>query len=63
MTVTLITFGMLFGTLFLGYFLARFNAPTWPPVEIENMLIAARQHQQRAAGADQNALDTVKLDA
>ncbi|WP_408096820.1 heme-copper oxidase subunit III [Peredibacter sp. HCB2-198] len=37
MTVTLITFGMLFGTLFLGYFLARFNAPTWPPVEIENM--------------------------
>ena len=37
MTVTLITFGMMFGTLFLGYFLARFNAPTWPPVEIENM--------------------------
>lgn len=37
MTVTLISFGMMFATLFLGYFLARFNAPTWPPVEISNM--------------------------
>jgi cytochrome c oxidase subunit 3 len=37
MTVTLISFGMMFATLFLGYFLVRFNAPTWPPVEIENL--------------------------
>jgi cytochrome c oxidase subunit III len=37
MTVTLISFGMLFASLFLGYFLVRFNAPVWPPVEIENM--------------------------
>lgn len=37
MTVTLISFGMMFATLFLGYFLVRFNAPVWPPVEIENL--------------------------
>ena len=37
MTVTLISFGMLFASLFLGYFLVRFNAPTWPPVEIQGM--------------------------
>ncbi|MFP5387274.1 MAG: heme-copper oxidase subunit III [Bacteriovoracia bacterium] len=37
MTVTLISFGMLFASLFLGYFLVRFNSPMWPPVEIENM--------------------------
>ena len=37
MTVTLISFGMMFASLFLGYFLARFNAPVWPPVEIENL--------------------------
>jgi cytochrome c oxidase subunit III len=37
MTVTLISFGMLFATLFLGYFLVRFNSPTWPPVEIQGM--------------------------
>jgi cytochrome c oxidase subunit 3 len=37
MTVTLISFGMLFASLFLGYFLVRFNAPVWPPVEIENL--------------------------
>lgn len=37
MTVTLISFGMLFASMFLGYFLVRFNAPAWPPVEIENM--------------------------
>ena len=37
MTVTLISFGMLFASLFLGYFLLRFNSPVWPPVEIENM--------------------------
>jgi len=37
MTVTLIAFGMLFATLFLGYFLVRFNTPMWPPVEIQNM--------------------------
>ncbi len=37
MTVTLISFGMLFATLFLGYFLVRFNTPVWPPVEIQGM--------------------------
>jgi cytochrome c oxidase subunit 3 len=37
MTVTLISFGMMFASMFLGYFLVRFNAPTWPPVEIEKM--------------------------
>jgi cytochrome c oxidase subunit III len=37
MTVTLISFGMLFATLFLGYFLVRFNAPSWPPVEIQDL--------------------------
>lgn len=37
MTVTLISFGMMFASMFLGYFLVRFNSPTWPPVEIENM--------------------------
>ena len=37
MTVTLISFGMLFLTLFLGYLLVRFNSPTWPPVEIQGM--------------------------
>lgn len=37
MTVTLISFGMLFATVFLGYFLVRFNTPVWPPVEIQGM--------------------------
>jgi cytochrome c oxidase subunit III len=37
MTVTLISFAMLFATLFLGYFLVRFNSPVWPPVEIEGL--------------------------
>lgn len=37
MTVTLISFGMLFASLFLGYFLVRFNSATWPPVEIQGM--------------------------
>lgn len=37
MTVTLISFGMLFASLFLGYFLARSNAAVWPPVEIQNL--------------------------
>lgn len=37
MTVTLISFGMLFLTLFLGYLLVRFNSATWPPVEIQGM--------------------------
>lgn len=37
MTVTLISFGMMFATLFLGYMLVRFNSPTWPPVEIQGM--------------------------
>lgn len=37
MTVTLISFGMLFFTLFLGYMLVRFNSATWPPVEIQGM--------------------------
>jgi cytochrome c oxidase subunit 3 len=36
MTVTLISFGMMFASLFLGFFLIRFSAPVWPPVEIEN---------------------------
>jgi cytochrome c oxidase subunit 3 len=37
MTVTLIAFGMMFATLFLGYFLVRANTAVWPPVEIQNM--------------------------
>jgi cytochrome c oxidase subunit 3 len=37
MTVALVSFGMLFATLFLGYFLVRFNSPMWPPVEIQGM--------------------------
>ncbi len=37
MTVTLISFSMLFFTLFLGYMLVRFNSPVWPPVEIQGM--------------------------
>lgn len=37
MTVTLISFGMMFASLFLGFFLVRFSAPVWPPVEIENI--------------------------
>src|SRR5690606_29876877 len=37
MTVTLVSFGMLFAALFLGYFLVRFNTPVWPPVEIQGM--------------------------
>ncbi len=37
MTVTLISFGMLFATCFLGYALVRFNSPSWPPVEIQGM--------------------------
>lgn len=37
MTVTLLSFGMLFATMVLGYALARANSQTWPPVEIENL--------------------------
>ncbi|MFL5784057.1 MAG: heme-copper oxidase subunit III [Bacteriovoracaceae bacterium] len=37
MTVTLVSFSMLFFTLFLGYALVRFNSPMWPPVEIQGM--------------------------
>ncbi len=37
MTVALVSFGMLFASMFLGYFLVRFNSPVWPPVEIENI--------------------------
>jgi len=37
MTVTLISFGMMFASLFLGYFLVRFNSPVWPPVEIAQL--------------------------
>jgi cytochrome c oxidase subunit III len=37
MTVALISWGMLFATMFLGYFLVRFNAPVWPPVEIQDL--------------------------
>jgi len=34
MTVTLVSFGMLFATFFLGYFLVRFNTAVWPPAEL-----------------------------
>lgn len=37
MTVTLISFGMMFATLFLGYMLVRFNAQSWPPIEMERL--------------------------
>lgn len=37
MTVTLISFGMLFASMFLGYVLVRFNTPVWPPFEIQGM--------------------------
>jgi cytochrome c oxidase subunit III len=37
MTVTLVSFGMLFAAMFLGYFLVRFNTAVWPPVEIEGI--------------------------
>ncbi len=37
MTVTLISFGMMFASLFLGYFLMRSNAAVWPPVELQNL--------------------------
>ncbi len=37
MTVTLISFGMLFASLFLGYVLVRFNSPSWPPVEVQDL--------------------------
>ncbi len=37
MTVALVSWGMLFAALFLGWFLVRFNAPTWPPVELEGL--------------------------
>lgn len=37
MTVTLVSFGMLFASLFLGYFLVRFNSPIWPPAEIAGL--------------------------
>jgi cytochrome c oxidase subunit 3 len=37
MTVTLISFGMLFATMFLGFFLVRFNTAVWPPIEIQGM--------------------------
>lgn len=36
-TVTLISFSMLFATCFLGYVLVRANSPIWPPVEIQGM--------------------------
>lgn len=34
MTVTLVSWAMMFASLFLGYFIFRFNAPVWPPVEL-----------------------------
>ncbi len=37
MTVTLISFTMMFASLFLGYFIFRFNAPVWPPVELTDL--------------------------
>src|SRR5689334_23271975 len=35
MLVTLSSFGMLFGTLILSYFLARARSPVWPPMGID----------------------------
>lgn len=37
MTVTLVSWGMLFASLFLGYFLVRFSIAVWPPVELMGM--------------------------
>jgi cytochrome c oxidase subunit 3 len=37
MTVTLISFGMLFATMFLGFFLVRFSTAVWPPIEIQGL--------------------------
>ena len=32
--VTLVSFGMLFATLFLGYAVFRLTAPSWPPADV-----------------------------
>ncbi len=37
MTVTLVSWAMMFASLFLGYFIFRFNAPVWPPVELTGL--------------------------
>lgn len=37
MTVILISFSMLFGTLFLALTVYRFNAPVWPPLGMERV--------------------------
>ena len=34
MTLAIVSFSMLFATLFLSYVLLRFNAPAWPPMGI-----------------------------
>lgn len=37
MTITLLSWAMMFASLFLGYFIFRFNAPVWPPVELTGL--------------------------
>ncbi len=37
MTIVLISFSMLFATMFMGYFLFRINAPVWPPLGMEKI--------------------------
>src|SRR6056300_1008638 len=37
MTIVLISFSMLFATMFMGYFLFRVNAPVWPPLGMEKI--------------------------
>jgi len=37
MTIVLISFSMLFATMFMGYFLFRVNAPAWPPLGMEKI--------------------------
>ena len=37
MTIVLISFSMLFATLFLGYALYRSSATTWPPMGLERI--------------------------
>lgn len=37
MTLTLISFAMLFASLFLGYCIFRFNSPIWPPMGMEKV--------------------------
>lgn len=37
MTVALVSWGMLFATLFLGYAIYRFSSNVWPPMGFENV--------------------------